>query len=109
MIPILLDAMERYGHLSVGPVIKNKLLEISAATIDRLLKPNRIQANDGNRRRRMSANAIQRVVPIHTFSDLRDPPPGFFEVNMVEHCGGPKHDGNSVHSFVLTDISSGWT
>ncbi|MCR1346346.1 transposase family protein [Acidithiobacillus ferrooxidans] len=28
---------------------------------------------------------------------------------MVEHCGGPKHDGNFVHSLVLTDIASGWT
>ena len=109
MIPILLDAMERYGHLRVEPIIKDKLLDISAATIDRLLRPSRIKANDGNQRRRTSANAIQRVVPIRTFSDWRDPPPGFFEVDMVEHCGGPKHDGNFVHSFVLTDIASGWT
>ena len=28
---------------------------------------------------------------------------------MVEHCGGPKKDGNFVHSLVLTDIASGWT
>jgi len=28
---------------------------------------------------------------------------------MVEHCGGPKTDGNFVHSLVLTDIASGWT
>ena len=69
MIPILLDAMERYGHLSVDPVIKDKLLEISAATIDRLLKPSRIKANDASQRRRASPNAIQRVVPIRTFSD----------------------------------------
>jgi hypothetical protein len=27
---------------------------------------------------------------------------------MVEHCGGPKTDGNYVHSLVLTDIASGW-
>ena len=28
---------------------------------------------------------------------------------MVEHCGGPKHDGNFVPSLVLTDIATGWT
>ena len=28
---------------------------------------------------------------------------------MVEHCGGPKTDGNYVHTLVLTDIASGWT
>jgi len=26
------------------------------------------------------------------FADWRDPPPGFFEVDMVEHCGGAKTD-----------------
>lgn len=109
MIPILLDAMERYGHLSVEPIIKSKLLKISAATIDRLLKPSRIKVDNTSRRRRVSGNAIQRVVPIRTFSDWLDPAPGFFEVDMVEHCGGPKKDGNFVHSLVLTDIASGWT
>lgn len=28
---------------------------------------------------------------------------------MVEHCGGPKTDGDYVHTLTLTDIASGWT
>jgi hypothetical protein len=35
--------------------------------------------------------------------------PGFLEVDMVEHCGGRKTDGDYVHTLVLTDIASGWT
>jgi hypothetical protein len=46
---------------------------------------------------------------VRTFADWRDPPPGFLEVDMVEHCGGPKTDGDYVHTLVLTDIASGWT
>lgn len=46
---------------------------------------------------------------MRTFADWRDPPPGFFEIDMVEHCGGPKTDGNFVHTLTLTDIASGWT
>ncbi|TCG04014.1 hypothetical protein BZM27_43905, partial [Paraburkholderia steynii] len=41
--------------------------------------------------------------------DWRDPPPGFFEIDMVEHCGGSKTDGEFVHTLTLTDIASGWT
>jgi hypothetical protein len=37
LIPKLIDAMERHGHLDLDPVIKAKLLQISAATIDRML------------------------------------------------------------------------
>lgn len=109
LIPMLVDAMERHGHLSLDPTVKDKLLSVSAATIDRVLRTTREQI-DGQRKRRTGVGAaIRRSVPVRTFSDWRDPPPGFFEVDMVEHCGGPKTDGNYVHSLVLTDIASGWT
>jgi hypothetical protein len=109
LIPMLIDAMERHGHLSLDPAVKEKLLVVSAATIDRALRATREQI-DGKRRRRSGVGAaIRRSIPVRTFSDWRNPPPGFFEVDMVEHCGGPKTDGNYVHSLVLTDIASGWT
>jgi hypothetical protein len=53
--------------------------------------------------------ALRRSIPVRTFSDWGDPPPGFLEVDMVEHCGGVKTDGNFVHTLVLTDIATGWT
>ncbi len=109
LIPMLIEAMERHGHLDLDPVIKQKLLCISAATIDRILAPTRQQIDGQRRRRRGVGSAIRRSIPVRTFADWRDPPPGFFEVDMVEHCGGPKHDGNFVHSLVLTDIATGWT
>ena len=109
LIPMLVDAMERHGHLSLDPTVKDKLLSVSAATIDRALRNTREQI-DGQRKRRTGVGAaLRRSIPVRTFSDWRDPPPGFFEVDMVEHCGGPKTDGNYVHSLVLTDIASGWT
>ena len=36
------------------------------------------------------------------------PSPGFFEMDMVVHCG-KSTIGSYVHSLVLTDIASGWT
>ena len=35
LIPMLVDAMERHGHLDLDPVIKTKVLQVSAATFDR--------------------------------------------------------------------------
>jgi hypothetical protein len=32
-----------------------------------------------------------------------------FEINVVEHCGGPKTDGDFVDTLTLADITSGWT
>ena len=101
--------MERHGHLDLHPSVKERLLQVSSATIDRLLSGTRRHI-DGKRRRSAGLGvALRRAIPVRTFSDWGDPPPGFFEVDMVEHCGGVKTDGNFVHTLVLTDIASGWT
>ncbi|WP_239142695.1 hypothetical protein [Variovorax sp. WS11] len=109
LVPMLVDAMERHGHLDLDPVVKTKVLQVSAATIDRILADARSHI-DGKRRRRTGVGAaIRRSIPVRTFADWWDPAPGFLEIDMVEHCGGPKTDGDYVHTLTLTDIASGWT
>lgn len=109
MIPLLVNAMERHGHLFLDAAIKDKLLQMSAASIDRLLRKTREQIDGKKKRRSGVGSSIRRSIPVRTFADWGNPPPGYLEVDMVEHCGGVKHDGNFVHSLVLTDIATGWT
>jgi len=41
---------------------------------------------DGQRKWRTGVgSAIRRSIPVRTFDDWRDPPPGFFEIDKVEH------------------------
>ena len=108
-IPILIDAMERYGHLDLDQNVKDKVLTVSAATIDRMLAGTRLQIDGQRKRRKGVGAAIRRSIPVRTFADWGDPPPGFFEMDMVEHYNGPKIDGDYLHTLVLTDIASGWT
>ena len=109
LIPVLIDAMERHGHLELDPIVKDKLLRVSAATIDRALADTRSHIDGQRKRRKGVGAAIRRSIPVRTFADWRDPPPGFFEIDMVEHTCGAKTDGDYVHTLVLTDIASGWT
>jgi hypothetical protein len=109
LIPMLVDSMERHGHLDLNPVIKAKVLQVSAATIDRALAAARLHIDGQRKRRKGVGSAIRRSIPVRTFADWRNPPPGFFEIDMVEHCGGPKTDGDFVHTLTLTDIATGWT
>jgi hypothetical protein len=110
LIPTLIDSMTRHGHMTLSKDVRQRLNQISAATIDRLLRDVREQAFAGQRRRAGGiGNAIRRAVPIRTFSDWNNPLPGYLEVDFLEHCGGTKIDGDFVHSFVLTDIATGWT
>jgi hypothetical protein len=106
-IPTLLEAMERHGHLALVPEVRERVLHASAATIDRLLAPVREVGKQGRRRSTINT-PLRKSIAIRTFSDWNDPPPGFFEMDMVAHCG-KSVAGSHVHSLVLTDIASGWT
>ncbi len=37
LIPTLVDAMERHGYLDLDPVVRTKVSQVGAATIDRML------------------------------------------------------------------------
>lgn len=41
LLPILVPALERHGHLRLDEMVRTRVLAASAATIDRLLKPTR--------------------------------------------------------------------
>jgi len=108
LIPMLVAAMERHEHLALDPVVRERLEVISAATPDRILGPVRKQAGGRGRRRTAPSSASRRAVPIRTYADWDDPPPGFFEADLVSHSG-PLTSGSFAQTLVLTDISSGWT
>src|SRR5215472_4182298 len=109
LIAVLIEAMEHHGHLQLDSVVRSRLLDISAATIDRLLGPEREATGRLRRRRWGAGSAIRQSVPVRTFAEWGEPPPGYFECDMVEHCGGVEEGGNFVHTLTLTDIHSGWT
>ena len=105
-LPHLVESMERHGHLDLDPEVQVRLLAASAATLDRLLKPIRPVA--GSRRKRRRQQSMGKRIPVRTYNDWDRPPPGFLEIDLVAHCGGPL-SGSFIHSLVATDICTGWT
>jgi hypothetical protein len=108
LIPILVESMERHGHLKLAPEVGSGLLAMSAATIDRSLCKVKEQATGGARRRSASSTGVRRSVPVRTFDGWDDPAPGFMEADLVAHSG-PTAEGSFVQTLTLTDIASGWT
>jgi protein-disulfide isomerase-like protein with CxxC motif len=68
-IPTLVAAMERHGHLQLDTEVRPRLLAMSAATMDRLLKPVREVAKQGRRRTTINT-ALRKSIVVRTFSDL---------------------------------------
>jgi Integrase core domain len=108
LLPVLVQALERHGHVHLDGIVRDKVLSISAATIDRVLAPTRAAVNGGNRAARRAKPAIRRSIPVRTFADWGSPLPGFMEGDLVCH-GGETAAGSFAHTLVLTDIASGWT
>ena len=70
LIPLLVNAMERHGHLDLDPEIRARLSQVSAATIDRTLGEARSRI-DGQRKRRTGVGAaIRRSVPVQKWLRL---------------------------------------
>ena len=108
LMPTLVEAMERHGHLELGPEIRAGLLAMSAATIDRSLREVRAQAGGRKRRRTAPPSSIRGSIPVRTFTDWDNPPPGFVEADLFAHSG-PTASGSFVQTLVVTDIATGWT
>lgn len=107
LVPLLLEAMERHGHLELDSQVRAGLMSMSAATMDRALKEAKARTRTP-RRPGVASTALRRSIPIRTFSDWDDPAPGHVEADLVSHSG-PVAKGSFAWTFVLTDIATGWT
>jgi len=107
-LPEIIPVLERCGELSLTSEVRQKLLQISAATIDRLLAPVRQRYQLRPRTTTKPGTLLKHQIPIRTFSDWDEARPGFVEVDLVSHDGGiPGPD--VIQTLDLTDVASGWT
>jgi hypothetical protein len=106
VLPSLVAALEQHGHLTLETPVRQRLLSVSAATIDRLLL--RVREGTSRRKKRKRSTKPSKQVPIRTFADWKEPAPGFLEIDFVAH-GGSSVEGIFVWSLAATDVSTGWT
>ena len=106
-LPDLIESMRRHGHLSLPKEVHSKLLTISPATMDRLLKPERAKLHKTLSATR-PGSLLKKQIRVRTFADWDEGLPGFFEADLVVHCG-ESMAGSYLHTLVLVDIATGWT
>ena len=106
-LPMFLDALERCTHLHLTPECRRQLLSISAATVDRLLRPHRHHEMRGLCTTRRGT-LLKQNIPLRTFEQWDEQVPGFVEADLVAHCGSSV-EGTYLFTLTLTDIATGWT
>jgi len=105
-LPLWLPHYERkYGALPEAT--RQRVLALSPATMDRLLKPIRAKSGRKGLSGTRPGTLLRQQIPIQTQPwDITQP--GFLEADTVAHCGNSLA-GSFIWSLTFTDIYSGWT
>ena len=108
VLPSLVAGLERHGELQLHASVREALVSMSAATIDRQLRSWRKPLGRQPRRPASPTTGLKAQIPIRTWSEWQDVQPGSVQADLVLHCG------ESVEGFFLTtltvvDVATGWT
>ena len=107
IIPLWLPFYEQSYCIKISPVIREKLLKISPATIDRLLAKERKKLGKLGLSTTKPGSLIKKHVPVKT-NQWDETRPGFIEADTVAHCGS-SIAGSFVYTVNIVDIATGWT
>ena len=108
-LPALLEALERHDEVQLSPEQRTALLQISPAAIDRLLRPvRRLHRRHGLATTSSSLAALRTQVPLRTFTEWVNVPPGHLQADLLAHCGETTH-GFYLTSLLAVDVATGWT
>lgn len=107
-----LDGLERHGELEFGqdrysPDVREELLEMSPATIDRYLAPTKAKDQISGIPTTKPSPLLRNSIKVRKAGDEVEDEPGFFEGDTVAHCG-PTLKGEFARTVNLTDVHTGW-
>ena len=106
-LPLLVEA----GDLDKPFAAESALAELtamSAATVDRYLKPARATMRIKGISTTKPSPLLRNSITIRTCSDEAPTAPGVIEADTVAHCG-PTLIGEFARTLTMTDLVTGWT
>ena len=106
-LPEAIKVLERCQEIELSTDIKELLLKISSASIDRCLRPIRLKSSHGLSTTK-PGSLLKNLIPVRTFTTWDEQRPGFMEIDLVAHCGDSSA-GQFLNTLTCTDLCTGWT
>jgi len=106
-LPEAIKVLERCQEIELSTDIKELLLKISSASIDRCLRPIRLKPSHGLSTTK-PGSLLKNLIPVRTFTTWDEQRPGFMEIDLVAHCGDSTA-GQFLNTLTCTDLCTGWT
>jgi len=107
-LPEMVKVLRQHGEQQIDAATEGRLCRMSAATIDRLLRPHRRLGGRRGLTTTKPGSLLKRSIPIRTFADWQENKPGFTEIDLVAHCG-ESTEGFYLNTLCAVDVASGWT
>jgi len=107
-LPELVEALERHDELRLSVEQRTALVQISPATIDRLLRSvRRLHQRHGVATTSPSIAAVRAQVPVRTFGEWDNVALGNVQADLLAHCGTSTY-GFFLTSLLAVDVATGW-
>ena len=106
-LPEMVRVLEYHDELHLFPTTRQLLLQMSPATMDRLLKPARRARIPHGRSTTKPGTLLKKSIPIRTWEHWDDLKPGFVELDLVAHCG-ESTEGHYLETLDVVDVATGW-
>lgn len=103
----LVTKLQQWEELRVTEEAAQQLCEMSASTIDRLLRPYKDRGLRSVLSTTKPGSLLKASIPIRTFAEWDDGRPGFIEVDLVAHCGETT-EGFYLNTLTGVDIATSW-
>ena len=111
LAPFMAEAarkLEKHGEIDITKSVRKKLKNMSASTIDRMLRKEKKKFSMGKGKSGTKPGTLlKKSIPIRTFADWDDAVPGFTECDLVAHDGG-NSSGDYIQSLNFVDIATCW-
>ena len=104
----LVPMMKAHQEAHWSEQTTQKLLALSPATCDRLLRAKRQGFPGKGRCMTKPGTLLKSQIPVRTWSDWVETEPGYCEMDLVHHCDNDT-SGECLHTLTVTDVLLGWT
>jgi hypothetical protein len=108
---VLVPALEAEGVLTLSTLSATDrvlLGSMSAATIDRRLRPFRLRRGGQGWGTTKPGTLLKQQGPVQTYTPWDDQYPGFVEIELVAHCG-TSTAGQYLNTLTVTDVAPAGT
>ena len=106
-VPELLDRLVQCGEVTLPPAVDKLVRQASRPTLARLLEGARAQFPRRGAATTHPSSWLKQQIPIRTFADWDDARPGFYQVDLVAHCGSSTK-GFYLHTLCAVDVATSW-